>query len=160
MATLPTPPPLPTQLPPPTQTVPAPVDLAPAIPPNRACTNDATFIEDVTLPDRTQVEPGEVLDKRWAVRNSGSCNWGPGYRLVRMGEDSLQGVDEVALYPARAGATAIIRVSLTAPPKPGMHISRWRLAAPDGTPFGEEIYLWIEIPEATPTPTPFGTPAD
>jgi len=125
-----------------------------------ACINDATFIEDVTIPDRSMVEPGEALDKRWAVRNSGTCDWGSGYRLVRSGKDLMLGPDEVALYPARAGTTAILRLALVAPTKPGMHISRWRLVAPDGSPFGEEIYLWIEIPEPTPTPTPRGTPVN
>ncbi len=152
--------PLPTRPPFPTPQTPAPAGHTPVAQVASDCINDATFIEDVTIPDRSMVEPGKALDKRWAVRNSGTCDWGSDYRLVRSGEDLMPGPDEVALFPARAGTTAILRLELLAPTKPGMHISRWRLVAPDGTPFGEEIYIWVEVPEPTPTPTPRGTPVN
>jgi hypothetical protein len=36
------------------------------------CSDGLTFIEDLTIPDGAFVAPGEVLDKRWQVKNSGS----------------------------------------------------------------------------------------
>ena len=45
------------------------------------CQDNLTFIEDLTVPDGTYVDPGVVLDKRWKVRNSGSCNWDEDYRF-------------------------------------------------------------------------------
>ncbi len=46
-----------------------------------ACINNLTYLEDLTLPDGTVVKPGESLDKRWLVENSGTCNWDENYRL-------------------------------------------------------------------------------
>ena len=77
--------------------------------------NDAEFVDDLTIPDRSDVEPGAELDKRWEVRNSGSCDWDNDYRLVRIGSDRFIGVDEIALIPARAGKNAVWKVVLTVP---------------------------------------------
>jgi hypothetical protein len=79
------------------------------------------------------------------VENSGTCNWGPGYRLVRIGQDAFEGPEEIDLYPARAGATAVLQVALQAPEIPGEYISRWRAQAPDGSFFGEELYILIVV---------------
>ncbi len=53
------------------------------------CTNNAEFVTDVTVPDGTQVSPGTVLDKRWRVLNTGTCDWGPGYSLVLISGDAM-----------------------------------------------------------------------
>ena len=118
------------------------------------CTNDAEFVEDLTIPDLTVVAPGSELDKRWLVRNSGSCDWTAGYRLMNVGGEGFEGVDEIALFPARAGASAEVRVVLLAPQEPGEHISRWQARSPDGQPFGDEVFLYIIVPTPTPAPSP------
>lgn len=118
------------------------------------CTNDAEFVEDLTIPDLTVVEPGSELDKRWLVRNSGSCDWTAGYRLMNVGGEGFEGAGEIALFPARAGASAEVRVVLLAPQDPGEHISRWQARSPDGQPFGDEVYLYIIVPTPTPAPSP------
>jgi hypothetical protein len=117
------------------------------------CLNDAVFIEDVTIPDFTLIEPGERLDKRWLVQNSGTCDWGSGYRLVHLGVDEFTGPSELALYPAAAGSPAELRVELVAPEEPGEYISRWQAYSDEDVPFGQEIYLLIRIPTPTPEPT-------
>lgn len=117
------------------------------------CIDDAVFVEDVTIPDFSLVEPGETLDKRWLVQNSGTCDWSAGYRLVRIGKDEFGGTDELALFPAAAGSSAELRVELVAPEEPGEYISRWQAYSDEGIPFGQEIYLLITIPTPTPEPT-------
>lgn len=109
------------------------------------CTHDARFVEDLTVPDGTRVEPGEVLDKRWSVINTGSCDWGPGYRLVRLSGDAFGGPDEIALYPARAGTNAVWQVILEAPTASGEFRSRWQARAPDGSLFGEDVFLDVVV---------------
>jgi len=112
------------------------------------CFNDAAFLEDLTLPDGSEVDPAETLDKRWAVLNSGSCDWGPEYRLLRIGEDQLAGVDEQALHPARAGAHAVWQVFLMAPPDPGRYESRWQAMSPEGVLFGDPVFVVVVVGEA------------
>ncbi|MEK7810062.1 MAG: hypothetical protein AAB571_13380, partial [Chloroflexota bacterium] len=46
------------------------------------CTSDAKFLRDVTVPDFSSINGGAIMDKRWAVRNSGTCDWGREYRVV------------------------------------------------------------------------------
>ena len=124
------------------------------------CINNAQFLEDLTIPDGSVVAPGNILDKRWSVQNSGSCDWGPGYNLVRLGADPLSGEDELALYPARAGTAAVWQVVLEAPMEPGDYLSRWQARTPTGSLFGDEVFLLIsvELPTPTPSPEPFPTP--
>lgn len=124
------------------------------------CVDDASFIEDVTVPDGTEVLPGAAIDKRWSVSNSGSCDWGPDYRLVQVGSSGIEGPLEAALFPARAGATAIWEVALVAPTEPGEYLARWQARAPDGTLFGDEVFVLILVaePESTATPSATATP--
>lgn len=122
------------------------------------CLNNAFFLEDLSIPDGTLISPGEKIDKRWSVLNSGTCDWGPGYHLVRVGDDPLDGKDELALYPARAGATAVWQVILTAPLEPGNYLSRWQAMTPEGSLFGDEVFLFVSVREPTPTPRPSPSP--
>jgi hypothetical protein len=140
---------------------------APTIPQPRvqqACQDNALFLEDLTIPDGSIIPPGAVLDKRWSIQNSGTCDWGQDYRLLRLGEDSFDGPQALALYPARAGSTAILRVELTAPLAPGDYLSRWQAQSPDGTLFGDVVYILVVVeaptPTATVTPLISPTPSD
>lgn len=132
-----------------------PGPLAPA--PTDPCTNDAQYLEDLTLPDGTEVIPGAALDKRWLILNRGSCAWGPEYRLVQIGESRIEGPRELALYPAVEGSQAVWQVAMTAPLEKGEYISRWQARAPDGTLFGDEVYVLIVVNPAPLTPTAIPT---
>jgi len=117
------------------------------------CENDARFLEDLTYPDGEVVVPGQTIDKRWSVQNNGSCDWGPDYRLIHLGEDDFEAQDAVALYPARGGTNAIWQVGLQAPREVGQYVSQWQAQAPDGTMFGDVVYILISVEKPTPTPT-------
>src|SRR3989304_4012127 len=41
------------------------------------CTNHATFVADVTIPDNSEVGAGTTFTKTWRVGNLGTCTWGP-----------------------------------------------------------------------------------
>jgi hypothetical protein len=139
--------------------VPVPTESSAALPatPTAFCANDALFLEDLTLPDGTQVLPGGALDKRWLILNQGGCAWGPEYRLVQIGDSRIEGPRELALYPAVAGGQAVWQVALVAPPEEGEYISRWRAQAPDGTLFGDEVYVLVVVDASPLTPTPIPT---
>ena len=123
-----------------------------------ACIHGAVYLEDLTVPDGSIVAPGSEVDKRWSVQNSGTCQWGSDYRLVHVGGDGLAGPEETALYPAPAGATAVWQVILHAPTQPGEYTSRWQARSPDGTLFGDEVFVVVivgeELIEASVTPGP------
>lgn len=109
--------------------------------PTPSCKNDLTYIEDLTIPDQTVVTPGDKLDKRWQVENSGTCNWDESYRLKLISETNLSTPVEQALYPARSGVQTTLRVLLVAPSEPGTYRSAWQAYSPAGEPFGDSFYI-------------------
>jgi len=122
----------PTEPPPPTPTPP--------------CSPGLTFLEDLTIPDGTTVAPGETLDKRWRVQNSGSCNWEYSYSVVLIGGPDMGAPAEQALFPARSGAEAVIRMLFTAPAEPGTYRSAWQARDPLGNLFGDPFFIEILVP--------------
>ena len=137
----------PTLVPTATPTVPTPT-LAPetqetASPGN--CSDILVFREDLTIPDGMEVSPGATIDKRWAVENTGTCNWTEGY-TIRLIQGATMGSPEIqALYPARSNSQAIIRIVFTAPDEPGTHRSAWQAHTPSDQPFGDPIYIEIVV---------------
>ncbi len=85
------------------------------------------------------------MDKRWQVKNSGTCNWGDGYTLQMVDGESMSATSPQALVPARNGTEAVISVIFVAPDEPGRYVSRWQAVNPDGQPFGEILYIDIYV---------------
>jgi hypothetical protein len=109
------------------------------------CLNDLTFVQDLTVPDGSIILPGGGIDKQWLVQNSGTCNWDASYRFKLIGGDSLGAQAEQALFPARAGGQATLRILFTAPLVIGTYQSAWQAFAPDGTPFGDTVFMQIIV---------------
>ncbi len=109
------------------------------------CTNDLSFVSDVTLPDNTFVTYGSTMDKQWLVQNTGTCNWDSSYRLRHLGGADLGAAEEAMLYPARAGQQATIEILFTAPFTDGVYESAWQAYDPNGNPFGQPIYIRVTV---------------
>ncbi len=116
-----------------------------ALTPTPACRDGLSFLEDLTIPDSTVVSPGSSLDKQWLVQNSGSCNWDNRYRLRLVDGDALGASPEQALFPARAGMQATLRILFTAPMDTGEYVSEWQAFDPSGVPFGESFFIKIVV---------------
>ncbi len=156
-----------TNTPKPTAT-PLPVGpTATPLPPTNApdCTNRASFVADVTIPDYTLIAPGQTFTKTWQVRNTGTCTWTAGYTIdyysqERMGFNAAQ-----PLPITRPGETAEISVVLTAPEQTGEYQANFVLKNEAGLimAIDEDSRLWVIIEVSnnipTATPTPVGTPA-
>lgn len=117
----------------------------PRFTPTSVCTPNLTFLSDLTIPDGTQVVPGATLDKRWRVENSGTCNWDVHYRVKLIAGDQMGASAEQALYPARSGAQATLRILFTAPIEPGTYRSAWQAYDPNGQPFGDVFFIEIVV---------------
>ena len=109
------------------------------------CSDNLIFISDVTIPDGTVVAPGSLLDKQWLVQNSGDCNWDSRDRLRLISGDPLGAAPEQALYPARAGTQATLRILFTAPQETGEFISEWQAFDANGISFGKSFFIKIEV---------------
>lgn len=130
-------------------TTPQPIEAQPPVA-TPVCTNNLTYVEDLSIPDGTIVHPGDVLDKRWRVQNSGTCNWDERYRLKFLSGSELNAPVEQALYPARSDAEAIIRILFTAPTDPGTYQSAWQAYDPQGQPFGDPVFIQVIVETSAP----------
>jgi len=134
---------LPTSVP---TSTPTPQATATALPSEADCTNYMSFVEDINLPDGFVVSPGSVVDKQWMVRNTGTCNWGPGYVLQVTDNDGDVIVQStVDLYPALKDASVIIRIEFTAPETEGDYYVRWDPMGPDDEAFDEYLSVQFSV---------------
>ena len=115
--------------------------------PTPSCTNGLRFITDVTIPDGTLAAPGETLDKRWEVENSGTCNWNNRYSIGLIAGPGMGVPVQQALVPALAGTQTIIRMIFIAPEEPGNYRSAWQVYDPDGNAFGDPFFIDIVVME-------------
>ncbi len=134
----------------PTQAIPA--TPTPILIPTPSCSNNLTYLEDLTIPDGTVVGPGESMDKRWLVSNSGTCNWDDRYRLKRIAGSDLGLAAEQSLFPARSGTDASIRFLFIAPDEPGAQRSAWQAYSPEGDSFGDPIFIDIVVQPSAGAP--------
>ncbi|NMB54607.1 MAG: hypothetical protein GYA15_07885 [Leptolinea sp.] len=132
-----------------------PATAAPAFVPTleSGCSNLLAYINDITIPDGTIFAPGENIDKRWLVENQGTCNWNNRYSLRLTGGDPMGSTTAQSLTPALAGSQTVIRIPFKAPEGQGKYRSAWQAYTPDGVPFGDPIFIVIEVvPRAASTP--------
>jgi hypothetical protein len=121
------------------------------------CTLDAVFQADMTIPDNTRIEIGQPFTKTWRIRNTGTCGWGPGYRLEHVDGDRMSGPGQVAISDTPAGQNTEVSVNLRAPVEPGQYRGYWQ-ACVNEVCFGDRVYVQIVAfdplaPTATPRPT-------
>jgi len=116
------------------------------------CVFDSLFVADITVPDDTEMAPGETFSKVWRVRNSGTCAWGPGIQLVYLFDDQMGATGAADVPDAAPDGTVELQLDLVAPETAGSHRSTWRMRTQDGRWFGNRLFIRI-IVVATPTPT-------
>jgi hypothetical protein len=109
--------------------------------------SEASFVADVTIPDGTPMQPGQVFTKTWRLRNTGNTPWDAGTRLVFASGDRMGGPEEAPLPagPVLPGQTVNVSVRLTAPAGTGLQRSTWQLRGPDGQPFPSTFYAEIMV---------------
>jgi hypothetical protein len=123
------------------------------------CTLNAAFAADVTVPDNTEMSPGETFVKTWRIRNSGTCDWGAGFTLVFVGGEQMGAPSSVPVPATAAGSTVDVSVNMAAPSDYGTYRGNWRVQSDTGTAFGSSVYVQIVVPApATATPTEEPTP--
>jgi micrococcal nuclease len=117
------------------------------------CLNSA-YVADITVPDNTRLNPGELFIKTWRVRNTGECRWPLGTRLVVVTDDELGAPESVPVERLDAGETGEVSVNMTAPPTDGRYRELWRLSDASDQHFGDELTVVIRVGSAPPTAAP------
>jgi len=108
----------------------------------------ARFVQDVTFPDGTTIQPGTHFLKIWRVRNDGVSQWNDGNVLVAAGGDLLSAADaKVPLPVVPAGQETDIAIPLLAPDRTGRHVAYFRLQSSDGANFGQRLWADVRVAE-------------
>ena len=123
------------------------------IAPTKSCYSMA-FANDVTIPDKTPMTPGQTFTKTWKVVNNGSCAWDAGFKFAFTGGDAMSGVTYTLPSAVAVNATVDISVAMTAPTtKTGDIRGNWRMSTAGGQFFGDEVYVIVTVGGSAATAT-------
>jgi Ig-like domain from next to BRCA1 gene len=90
---------------------------------------------DVNIPDNTQMTAGQSFVKTWKIKNSGTCTWGTGYKIIFSSGDQMSGQPQPLPLPVAPGQEIEISVNFIAPAKLGSYSSAWTLENASGRLF-------------------------
>jgi hypothetical protein len=118
--------------------------------PRVECTNMASFIDDLTIPDGTALGLGSGFVKTWRLQNSGTCAWSSEYALMFINGHRLNGPTLVSLPDSVSpGQSLDLSVDLEVPDAVGLYQSFWMLRDPSGRLFGvgneADTPIWIKL---------------
>jgi hypothetical protein len=115
-----------------------------------SCSDKATFISDVTIPDKTRIEAGKSFEKTWRLKNSGTCTWSTSYAMVFASGYQMGGPASVSLPKSVSpNGTVDLKITLTAPNASGTYTGNWKLRNAGGVLFGlgtkADQPFWVQI---------------
>lgn len=115
----------------------------------------AEFVEDVTIPDGTDMEPGEDFTKIWRLENTGTCTWDSDYAIVFERGDAMGAPASLTLADegesVAPGEEVDIALDLEAPDDDGEYQGFFLLRNGSGQKFGlgsdadEEFWVQIDV---------------
>jgi hypothetical protein len=133
---------------------PVPTATATAVGTPGACTDQAKFVEDVTIPDNSEMLPAQDFIKTWRLQNTGTCTWSSAYALTFITGDQMSGTSPLPLTGTIAPGNSLdVSVSLKAPGTVGTYKGNWELRNPGGVNFGtgtnasQPFYVLINVVE-------------
>jgi uncharacterized protein YkwD len=129
-----------------TEVTESPAAPAPIVNPS-GCTDSASFVADVTVPDNTNFDKSESFNKVWRVENTGTCTWTDAYNLVFVSGEQMGAPDSIPLSTTEPGETLDIALDLTAPGEDAVFRADFELHNPAGKamPIDQNTALWLII---------------
>jgi len=130
----------------------------------KAVKPEARFVQDVTIPEGTELAPGQTALKTWRMRNSGTVKWNSGggdILMLHVGGDKLtaKSITRVASEAPAPGEELDVTVELVAPEKAGRYVGYFRLAE-EGVGkharFGQRVWASILVPPPKPASSQAG----
>lgn len=125
-----------------------PFSLTPVKPTQENC-DALLFLGDVTIPDDSVMNPGEVFDKTWEIQNLGPCTWNTNYYITYgYGDVMGKNYNFFNIFPTevKPGEVVEVTITLTAPTESGTYKGFWTMANDKGYNFGTILTVVIKIP--------------
>jgi hypothetical protein len=110
------------------------------------CKDSAVLVRDVTIPDGTQMKPGEKFTKTWEFINNGECPW-YGYLLKFAAGDQMDAPLSAPIPVTLLNEKVQVSIELTAPAADGSYTGYFTINDPIGkdVPVGVEKTFWVKI---------------
>ena len=121
------------------------------------CLPHASFVEDVTVPEGTALEVGEPFTKVWRIASDGCAPWPAGSTWAFVSGDRMGAPASVPVPDTPLGSLVDISVGLVAPDASGTYDGNWQMQDPDGTPFGEQADVVVNVKPRPPRRLETGT---
>jgi uncharacterized protein YkwD len=125
------------------------------------CKNVAVLLQDVTIPDGTNIAYGARFTKTWQFRNTGTCPW-IGYKIAFASGDRMGSPDTAPIPDTAPKSDVNVSVELTAPTADGVYTGFFELQDASGSPLtiGIERTFWVKITVGNATVPTLGAPTN
>jgi len=120
----------------------------------------ARHVEDVTIPDGTELPPNTPFIKTWKIRNEGPA-WPTGSQLLFVSHkgDNLNGPERVIIKgEVLPGQEVEVSVPLITPNESGRYVGYYRMVTPDGVKFGQRVWVSFVVKREGDPPTVIPSP--
>lgn len=129
---------------------PVPATQTPTTPPPTNppdCTDAASFVADVTVPDAAVFRKGAAFTKTWRVQNTGTCYWNNQYHLVFFSGAQMGAPDSISLSETKPGDMLDLSVNMTAPNEANTYRANFEIHNPAGVKMmiDKNTKLWVII---------------
>jgi len=132
-----------------------PLTINTPLPTDQQSCDNAAYVDDVTIPDYSEIAPGAQFVKTWKIKNNGPCIWSTNYRLAfGFGGENTNWNTVPPAYLTRAvnpGEEIEVSVTLSAPVNTGQFGAHFRMQNNNGYNFGTDLTIIIKV-SGTPTP--------
>ncbi|MDY6873272.1 MAG: NBR1-Ig-like domain-containing protein [Chloroflexota bacterium] len=103
-----------------------------------------------TIPDGTDMTPGESFTKTWTLKNTGACQWTSDFDVVFTSGDAMNAPASLQLTNGTVseGQSVQIKIDLKAPNAAGTHRGEFKLRNANGLLFGlgaKDGPFWVEV---------------
>lgn len=100
--------------------------------------NQATLMEEVSIPNGTVLTINQGFTKVWRLKNTGSCTWTSDYKLVFVNGDQMDSPYKQLLTKGiiRPGEVGDVSITLVAPASPNTYHGTWTIRDTKGATFG------------------------
>ena len=139
------------------------VPAATATPTPPPCLWNMAYVADLNYDDKNMtappvMKPGQPFDKKWRIRNSGTCAWEPnfylGYVSGNRPEAQMGAVPVPVGKRIEPGQTVDLTAHLIAPTTYGTFQAFWQMHNSTNLTFGEVVWVGIQVPNPNPPPPP------
>jgi hypothetical protein len=128
--------------------VPATTNTRPKATSQASCDN-FQFVDDVTIPDGSEIAAGTSFVKTWRIKNLGPCEWNEEYMITfgwgGEGTDWKTAAPNAFSKVVKVGDTIDLSMELVAPDEPGSYGGVFRVKNPDDVYFGTTLTIYIVV---------------